>query len=107
MKREELVRIKERIAQPGGNFGVAIINAGRSYNKFTTVSYQELARIKSKENKFRKTLGVKKDKRPINNTEKGFKPTIDPKILNAGLKQKRAYYGGGSLNMKPVKGTNQ
>lgn len=39
--------------------------------------------------------------------ESGYKPEIDPRILNHGLKQKRVYYGGGCLNMVTVEPTNQ
>lgn len=39
--------------------------------------------------------------------DNGFKPEIDPRILNAGLKQKRAYYGGGSLNVKNIPATSK
>jgi len=49
---------------------------------------------------------MKPNKKRINNLDEGFKPEIDPRILNAGLKQKRAYYGGGKLNMVAIKGTN-
>ena len=69
MKRERLQEIKAKLAEPGGNFGVAIINAGHSYNKFATTSYENLALIQKKENKFRKILGLKPNKKPINNLE--------------------------------------
>ena len=39
LKREKLLEIKQKLNEPGGNFGVGIINAGHSYNKFATVSY--------------------------------------------------------------------
>ena len=99
--------IKAKLAEPGGKFGVGIINAGHSYNKFATHSYDELAKIKKKENKFRKILGLKPNRKPINNLDGGFKPEIDPRILNAGLKKKRSYYAGGKLNMVVVDATNK
>ena len=86
LKREKLLEIKEKLAQPGGDFGIGIFNTGPSYNKFTTKSYEELTTIQKKENRFRKILGLKPNKKPINNTEKGYKPEIDPRILRAGLK---------------------
>ena len=106
-KQERLKEIKAKLAEPGGKFGVGIINAGHSYNKFATHSYDELAKIQKKENKFRKILGLKPNKKPINNLEEGFKPEIDPKILEAGLKKKRSYYAGGKLNMVVVDATNK
>lgn len=106
LKRERLLEIKEKLAKPGGDFGIGIFNTGRSYNKFTTKDYDELRNIQKKENKFRKILGQKPNKKPITNVESGFKPEIDPRILNHGLKQRSAYYGGGSLNMVTVEGTN-
>ena len=74
MKRERLIEIKAKLAEPGGNFGVGIINTGHSFNKFATVSYDALAKIQKKENRFRKILGLKPNKMPINNTETGYKP---------------------------------
>ena len=44
------------------------------------------------------------DKRKINNTEKGFKPNLDPKFLAQALKKEEAYNGGGKLNMVEVIG---
>ena len=44
-KRERLLEIKAKLAEPGGNFGVAIMNNGKSFNKFSTKSYDELAQI--------------------------------------------------------------
>lgn len=125
-KRERLLEIKAKLAEPGGNFGVAIMNNGKSYNKFSTKSYDELAQIQKDENKFRKLIGMKEfvryskkmkkktgkpgfyrpslDKRKINNTEKGFKPNLDPKFLRAALLKEEAYNGGGKLNMVEVIG---
>jgi len=45
MKRERLLEIKAQLAEPGGHFGVGIINAGHSYNKFATTSYENLAKV--------------------------------------------------------------
>jgi hypothetical protein len=42
LKREKLIEIKKKLAEPGGNFGVGIFNAGKSYNKFTTKPYSEM-----------------------------------------------------------------
>lgn len=42
LKRERLLEIKAKLAEPGGNFGVGIFNTGKSYNKFSTKSYSEL-----------------------------------------------------------------
>lgn len=105
-KRERLAEIKEKLSQPGGHFGIGIFNTGRSYNKFTTKPYEELAQIQKKENRFRKILGQRPNKKPINNTENGYKPEIDPRILRAGLKQKRSYHAGGKLNMVTLEATN-
>ena len=110
-KRERLLEIKKRLAEPGSTFGVngvcrfGIINTGHSYNSYSTLPYDELRRIQKKENKFRKTLGLKPNRKPINNLQSGYKPEIDPRILRAGLKQKRAYYGGGELNMNKIEAT--
>lgn len=116
-KREKLLEIKAKLAEPGGKFGVGIINNGKSYNKFSTKSADELAKIQKDENRYRKQLGYKnkkgklvwsKDKRKINmGYEKGFVPALDPRALRAALKQRDAYYGGGKLNMVEVKGTNK
>lgn len=50
---------------------------------------------------------MKPNKKKINYTEKGYKPELDPRILRAALKQRRAYYGGGKLNMKEVQGSKK
>lgn len=106
-KRERLLEIKAELAKPGGNFGVGIINTGKSYNKFATMPYEELRQIQKKENKFRKIIGMKPNKKLINNMETGYKPELDPRVLRAALKQKTAYYRGGQLNMVVVEGTNK
>jgi hypothetical protein len=51
-------------------------------------------------------LKLKPNKKPITNVDGGYKPEIDPKILSQGLKQKRAYYGGGKLNMTKIPATS-
>lgn len=108
LARERYQRIKAEVDAPrSGIGGVKIFSAsGLSHNKFATLPYSTLAEIQKKENQFRKVLGLKKDKRPINNTENGFKPQVDPRVLRASLKQKRNYHGGGSLNMRVVKSTS-
>ena len=68
------MRIKYQVDQKRDKIGIKIINKHHSYNKFATKPYEELAKIKKQENKFRKILGVKKDKRPVNNLDTGFKP---------------------------------
>ena len=105
LKRERLQEIKQKLAEPGGNFGIGIFNTGKSYNKFTTKPYEELAALQKKENRYRRVLGLKKNRQPINNTEKGYKPALDPRALRAALKTKSAYYGGGKLNMIKIEGT--
>ena len=45
MKRERLLEIKEKLAKPGGDFGIGIFNTGHSYNKFTTKDYDELKKV--------------------------------------------------------------
>ena len=42
LKRDKLIEIKKKLAQPGGDFGVGIFNTGKSYNKFSTKPYEEL-----------------------------------------------------------------
>jgi len=44
-KRERLLEIKKELARPGGDFGVGIVNTGKSYNKFATLPYEELKKI--------------------------------------------------------------
>jgi len=44
-KRERLLEIKAELAKPGGDFGVGIVNTGKSYNKFATLPYEELRKI--------------------------------------------------------------
>ena len=45
LKREKLLEIKKKLAEPGGNFGVGIFNTGKSYNKFSTLPYSELKQL--------------------------------------------------------------
>jgi hypothetical protein len=63
-------------------------------------------RINKEQKKLGKPANYKPslDKRKINNTEKGFKPSLDPKFLRQALKQEEAYHGGKNLNMIEVKG---
>ena len=89
------MEIKAELAKPGGDFGVGIVNTGKSYNKFATLPYGELKQIQKKENKFRKIIGLKPNRKRINNLKSGYKPELDPRMLRAALKQKRAYYAGG------------
>ena len=98
LKREKLLEIKAKLAEPGGHFGVGIFSkTGHSYNKFATKPYEELKQIQKKENKFRKIMGLKANKKPVNNhltkfddkEGHGFQPQIDPRVLEHGLKQKR------------------
>ena len=51
-------------------------------------------------------IGIKPEKKPINNLDNRFKPTVDPRILRSALKQKDAYLGEGKLNMEIIEGTN-
>ena len=82
---ERLNEIKRKIAEPGGNFGIGCINPLEnnfsSVNRFATHSYEDLAKIQKKENRYRKLIGMKPNKKPINNTENGYKPEISPRIL--------------------------
>ena len=108
-KRAEYLAIKAKVDAPRDSIGIKVINSlpdFRSFNKYASQPYNKLNDTRKKENKYRKALGLKKNKAPINNLDNRFKANVDPRYLDQALKMQQNYHQRQKhVVMKEIKST--